>query len=159
VVGAGAAAGGVVLALTQATGSAGRIGAGSLADAFEGASGAATVSVAQLGASALLFGSLALGVTDLGVAAAVFAGLGLTVLGMTGVYYSCLGELVASEDVGAATAGGQTAINVGGLLAPPAFGYLADTVGYRLGWAALGALSACGMVLLWGVRREMAGRA
>ncbi|WP_128477941.1 MFS transporter [Halorussus pelagicus] len=158
IVGAGAAAGGVVLALTQTTGSAGRIGAGSLADALDGDSGAATVSLAQLGGSVLLFGSLALGITDLAVAAAVFAGLGLTVLGMPGVYYSCLGELVASEDLGAATAGGQTAINVGGLLTPPAFGYLVDTTGYGVGWAALGALSACGMVLLWGVRREMAGR-
>lgn len=155
VVGAGAAAGGIVLAVTQATGSAGRVGAGSLADRLGGAGGAATVSLAQLGGATALFGSLAVGVTTLPVAAVIFGALGTTVLGMTGVYYSCMGDLVEREDVGAATAGGQTAINVGGLLAPPAFGYLADTAGYRFGWAALAVLAACGMALLWGVRREV----
>lgn len=143
-----------VLAVTQTTGSAGRVGAGSLADRFGGASGAATVSLAQLGGAAALFGWLAVGVTTLPFAAVVFGALGLTVLGMTGVDYSCMGDLVPSEDVGAATAGGQMAINVGGLLAPPAFGYLADTVGYRVGWAALAVLAAFGMALLWG-RREI----
>jgi MFS family permease len=156
VVGASAAAGGVVLALTQAAGSAGRVGAGSLADRFGGAGGAATVSLAQFSAGIALFGSLALGITALPIAAVVFGGLGLTVLGSTGVYYSCLGDLVASDELGAATAGGQTAINVGGLLAPPTFGLLADTAGYRVGWGALALCSAVGMALLWGVRREIA---
>jgi MFS family permease len=155
-VGAGAAAGGAVLAGTQAAGSVGRVGAGSLADRFGGVAGPATVSLVQLGAAAGLFGALALGVSSLPVAAAVFVGLGLSVLGSTGVYYSCMGELVDGEDVGAATAGGQTAINVGGLLAPPAFGFLADTAGYRVGWTGLAVLAACGGVLLWAVRREMA---
>ncbi|WP_135825561.1 MFS transporter [Halorussus ruber] len=156
VVGASAAAGGVVLAATQIAGSAGRIGAGSLADRLGGAGGAATVSLAQFSAGIALFGSLAVGITALPVAAGVFGGLGLTVLGSTGVYYSCLGDIVASDELGAATAGGQTAINVGGLLAPPAFGLLADTAGYRVGWGALAVCSAVGMALLWGVRREIA---
>ncbi|PSP55786.1 MFS transporter [Halobacteriales archaeon QS_1_67_19] len=155
VVGAGAAAGGAVLALAQATGSAGRLGAGSLADRLGGARGAAAVALAQLAAATGLFGALAVGADSLPVAGAVFGALGLTVLGMTGVYYSCMGELVAGEDVGAATAGGQTAINVGGLVAPPAFGYLADTVGYGIGWAGLAALSACGAGVLWAVAREI----
>lgn len=168
VVSAGAAAGGVVLALTQTAGSAGRVGAGSLADRLEGAGGAATVSLVQLASAVALFGLLAVGIDSLAVggalglrvntlpvSAAVFGGLGLTLLGMTGVYYSCMGELVADEEVGAATAGGQTAINVGGLLAPPAFGLLADTAGYRAGWAVMAVLAASGTVLLWGVRREL----
>ncbi|WP_238392264.1 MFS transporter [Halorussus amylolyticus] len=155
VVGATAAAGGVVLAVTQATGSAGRVGAGSLADRLGGATGAATVSFVQLASAAVLFAVLAVGATTLVSAAVVFGALGLTVLGTTGVYYSCMGDLVGTEDVGAATAAGQTAINVGGLFAPPAVGFLADTVGYGVGWAALAALSACGAVLLWGVRREV----
>ncbi len=154
-VGASAAAGGLVLAATQATGSAGRVAAGSLADRIEDVGGAATVSLVQLGGSAVLFGWLAVGATSLPAASVAFAGLGATVLGMTGVYYSCMGDLVASEDLGGATAGGQTAINVGGLLAPPAFGYVADTAGYGVGWGVLAVLAACGAVLLWGVRREM----
>ncbi|MFC4553049.1 MULTISPECIES: MFS transporter [Halorussus] len=153
---AGPAAAGVVLALAQGTGSLGRVGAGSLADRFGGARGAATIALGQLAAAAGLFALLAVGVGTLAEIAAVFGALGFTVLGSTGVYYSCLGDLVAGDEVGTATAGGQTAINVGGLLAPPAFGYLADTLGYGAGWTALAALSAAGALLLVAVRRETA---
>ncbi|WP_158057792.1 MFS transporter [Halorussus halophilus] len=156
VVAASAAAGGVVLALAQVTGSVGRVGSGSLADRLGDAHGAATVSLAQLAGAVVLFALLAFGDLSLTVAAVVFGALGLTVLGMTGVYYSCLSDIVASEDVGTATAGGQTAINVGGLLTPPAFGFLADTFGYDAGWAMLAVLTVCGTLLLWGVRRETA---
>ena len=157
VVGAGAAAGGVVLALAQMTGSVGRVGSGSLADRLGSARGAATVSLAQLAGAVVLFALLALGSLTLPLAGVVFGALGLTVLGMTGVYYSCMGDLVAGDEVGTATAGGQTAINVGGLLAPPAFGFLADNAGYDAGWAMLAVLTGLGAVLLWGVRRETAG--
>jgi dipeptide/tripeptide permease len=47
--------------------------------------------------------------------------------------------LVPADRVGEATAGGQLTINVGGLVAPPAFGYLVDTAGYAAGWYALAA--------------------
>jgi len=52
------------------------------------------------------------------------------------------GAVVDDEEVGAAAAGGRTAINLGGLVAPPAFGYLADTAGYALGWYALAGCAA-----------------
>jgi predicted MFS family arabinose efflux permease len=154
VVGTGAAIGGVVLALTQVTGSAGRVGAGSLADRLGGPRGAATVAFAQVAAAALIFAALSVGVATVSGAAVAFVGLGATVLGSTGVYYSCLSELVDPDDVGAASAGGQTAINVGGLTVPPLFGHLADSAGYGHGWAVLAALAGAGAVLLWVVRRE-----
>ncbi|MFC6989066.1 hypothetical protein ACFQJD_10755 [Haloplanus sp. GCM10025708] len=59
-------------------------------------------------------------------------------LGVPAIYYSCMTALVPDDRVGAATAGGQLTLNIGGLVAPPAFGYLVDTAGYATGWYALG---------------------
>ncbi|WP_136717534.1 MFS transporter [Halorientalis salina] len=149
VVGAGATAGGVVLAVTQVTGSVGRIGAGNLADRLGGATGAATVALGQTALAAVLFAAIASRAWSLPAAVLLFAGLGVSIHGSTGVFYSCLSELVAADDIGGATAGGQTAINVGGLLAPPLFGLLVETNGYGLGWALLAAttLAAAGLLL------------
>jgi MFS family permease len=149
VVGAGATAGGIVLAVTQVTGSVGRIGAGNLADRLGGATGAATVALGQTALAAVLFAAIASRAWSLPAAVLLFAGLGVSIHGSTGVFYSCLSELVAADDIGGATAGGQTAINVGGLLAPPLFGLLVETNGYGLGWALLAAttLAAAGLLL------------
>lgn len=147
--------GGVVLALTQVMGSAARIGAGGVADRLGGARGAATVALVQMAAAVVLFAVLATGLPSFPVALVVFAGLGLTVYGSTGVFYSCLGTIVDDDDIGAATAGGQTAINVGGLVAPPTFGLLVEHSGYSVSWAFLGALSVVGTVLLVVVRRRL----
>ncbi|MFC6827049.1 MFS transporter [Halopelagius fulvigenes] len=154
VVGASAAVGGAILALTQVTGSVSRVGAGSLADRFGGANGAVTVALGQVALSVCLFAALAVGAASLPVAVAVFAGLGLSIHGSTGVFYSCLSELVADDDIGAATAGGQTAINVGGLLAPPLFGALVETAGYAEGWALLAGCTVAAAGLLFAVRRR-----
>ncbi|MFC7235250.1 MFS transporter [Halosegnis marinus] len=141
-VGVSAAAAGVVLAGVQATGSVGRLGAGALADRLGGGRGAATVTAAQAALAAVLFGVLAFGSPSPAVAVVLLLGVGVTILGSTGVYYSCMAAVVGDDEVGAATAGGQTAINAGGLVVPPAFGYLADTAGYGAGWALL---AGCGV--------------
>ncbi|WP_254545536.1 MFS transporter [Halomarina pelagica] len=154
VVGGSVAAGGVVLALAQVTGSLGRVGAGGLADRLGGARGAATVALAQVGVAVGLFTLLALGVDSLPVAVALFAGIGVSVLGATGVFYSCMSDLVEIDDIGAATAGGQTAVNVGGIVAPPAFGLLADSAGYAAGWSLLAGCALLAALLLAGVRRR-----
>lgn len=153
-VGASPSVAGLVLAATQVSGSVGRVGAGSLADRLGGASGAATVVAGQAAVGALLFGLLALGTPSLPVAVVLFVGLGGSVLGLTGVFYSCLTELVATEDIGGATAGGQTALNAGALLAPPTFGWLADAAGYVAGWALLGGCTLAAVALVVAVRRR-----
>lgn len=137
VLGASAATGGLVLALTQIAGSAARIGAGGLADRLGGAHGAATVAFGQVGLAVAFFAVLAIGIGSLPVALVLFTGLGVTIYGSLGVFYSCLSALVEEADIGTATAGGQTAINIGGLFAPPAFGALVERSGYRAGWALL----------------------
>ena len=76
------------------------------------------------------------------------AALGLPVFGVTATYYACMTALVPSDQVGEATAGGQLTINAGGLVAPPAFGYLVDTAGYTAGWLTLAAGMALAALLL-----------
>lgn len=137
VLGANAVISGVILALTQVAGSVARIGAGGLADRLGGAYGAATVALGQVSLAVVFFAILAVGIDSLSAALAVFVGLGVTIYGSIGVFYSCLTALVKEVDIGTATAGGQTAINAGGLVAPPVFGVLVETVGYRAGWALL----------------------
>lgn len=147
--GLSAAAAGLVLAGVQTTGSLGRLWAGMLADRLGRGRGAALATAGLTGCAGLLCLALALGPLPPTPAVALLLGIGLTTLGATGVYYSCLTELVGPGEVGAATAGGQTAINIGGMLAPPAFGYLADTAGYEAGWLLLAVcgFAAAGLVL------------
>ncbi|MFA1609749.1 MFS transporter [Halobellus rubicundus] len=154
-VGASAAAGGAALALTQLTGSAARIGAGGLADRLGGARGSALVALGQLGLGATLFGAVAVAPGSIAVAFVLFAGLGVSIHGSTGVFYSCLTDLVDGDEVGAATAGGQTAINVGGVVTPPLFGYLVETGGYDAAWVLLAALAGVGAALLLLVVRRI----
>ncbi|AXG06940.1 MFS transporter [Haloplanus rubicundus] len=137
-VGAAAGVAGSVLALVQLTGSGGRIGGGALVDRLPlgDARASAFVLVGQstLGVACIV----TVTAVDTELAAAVgFAALGLFVFGVPATYYACMTALVPSDRVGEATAGGQLTINAGGLLAPPAFGYLVDTAGYTAGWFAL----------------------
>lgn len=133
---------GVVLATLQVFGSVGKVSAGWLADVLPG--DPRTMIGALLAVQTLIGGVLFFAVTAPSTAigaGVVFSALGLSALGSTGLYYSCISTLVAKDDIGTASAVGQLAITVGGLFAPPAFGYLVDTVGYDAGWALLGVLS------------------
>ncbi len=126
---------GVVLALVQLWGSVGRILTGWLSDVLPGdpRHRIGTILLVQSLAGATVFVVLPLISGPLGAAVA-FSVLGFFVLGNTGVYYSCMATLVTSEEMGGATAGGQLALVAGALVAPPAFGYLADTIGYTASW-------------------------
>jgi len=95
-----------------------------------------------------------LGTALMGQSARIEA-LGFFVLGNTGVYYSYMATLVAADEMGGASAGGQLALVVGSIVAPPAFGYLADTVGYRGSWwlLASGTVVASGL-LAYSVRLD-----
>jgi MFS transporter, ACS family, hexuronate transporter len=139
-VGASVAFGGVVLAIVQLFGSVGRVVTGWLSDALPGEPRIriGAILVVQALAGAALFAVVATASTPLGAAVA-FAALGFFVLGNTGVYYSCMATLVGSDEMGGATAGGQLSLVAGSIVAPPAFGYLADVVGYRASWWLLGA--------------------
>ncbi|WP_436345133.1 MFS transporter [Natronorubrum sp. FCH18a] len=143
-VGASVAYSGVVLALVQLFGSVGRVTTGWLSDALPGDPQVriGSILIVQTLAGAAMFVVVASTTTALGATIA-FSALGFFVLGYTGIYYSVMATLVRAEEMGGATAGGQLALTSGALLAPPAFGYLADTVGYRASWLLL-----AGLVLL-----------
>lgn len=150
-VGASILIGGVVLAVLQVFGSLGKLLAGYLADLLDGR---ATVVTGSLLASQAFVGGVfffVLPVTNTPLTAGIAASvLGLTVVGSTGLYYSCISTVVLEEDLGGASAIGQFAVTGGGLLAPPAFGYLVDMVGYAAAWSLLGVFSlvAAGLVVL-----------
>ncbi|AQL41386.1 MFS transporter [Halorientalis sp. IM1011] len=148
-IGASIAFGGVVLALVQLFGSAGRLVGGWLSDNLPGdpQTRIGAILLVQAVVGAFLF--LVVAATDSPWSAVVaFSALGFFVLGNTGVYYSYMATLVAADEMGGATAGGQLALVVGSILAPPAFGYLADTVGYRGSWwlLAAGTVAATGLL-------------
>jgi MFS transporter, ACS family, hexuronate transporter len=141
-VGLTVAVSGLVLAALQVSGSAGRIITGWLSDALPGDPRrriGAILIVQSLGSAALL-GAVAF-VGQRAIAIAAFIALGFFVLGFTGVYYSCLATLVPNEKMGGATAGGQLALTSGALFAPPAFGFIAENIGYRVSWLLLAGLA------------------
>ncbi len=154
-VGAAVATGGLALAALQATGSAGKVAAGWLADALPVGPlrGAGAVLAGQSLVGALCFLAVGAASTPLGAGAAL-AAVGLFAVGSTGLYYAALAAVAGDEAVGGASAVGQFAATGGGLVAPPAFGYLADAAGYAAGWTALGVCSAlaAGLVVV-AVRR------
>ena len=153
-VGTTVAFGGVVFALVQVFGSAGRVFSGWLADVLPGdpRPRITAILIVQTLASGALFVVVAAATTPTASAVA-FSALGFFVLGYTGVYYSCMATVVPADEMGGATAGGQLALIAGALVAPPVFGRLADAFGYRTGWLFLAAGSVVAGALLLGVVR------
>jgi predicted MFS family arabinose efflux permease len=153
-VGAAAGFAGLTLASVQVTGSLGRLGGGAVADRLPGSNARANalVLLVQGVGAAACYVALTLAGSP-AAAALVFAGLGVFILGFPGIYYGCMTALVADDRIGEATAAGQLVMNLGGLLSPPAFGYLADTFSYGSGWLALAAASVAAAALsAWLVR-------
>jgi MFS family permease len=149
-VGVAAGFAGAVLAAVQVTGSTGRLLGGALADRIAGppVRGPALVLTGQAVLSAACF--LAVVAADAPLAAALaFPLLGLFILGFPGVYYATMTAIVEDDEVGAATAGGQTSLNLGGLVAPPVFGLVVDRYGYDAGWTAVAAVAVLAAVLVW----------
>ncbi len=150
-IGAAVATAGLVLAALQIASSAGRIGAGTLADLLPGDPRTRTggILVAQAVGGGVLFFVLPMTNTVL-VAGLVFAGIGVCILGSPGIYYSCISTLVSEEEMGAASAMGQLSMTLSGTVAPPVFGYLVDVSGYAAAWGFLGVLSlvAAGFLLV-----------
>ncbi len=148
-VGVTAGVAGLVFAGVQVTGSAGRLVGGAAADRLDGPAERSTARVllAQAALSAAAFAAVTLADSPFPAAVALVT-LGLFILGFPGTFHACMTSIVPEDRVGAATAGGQTALNLGGLLAPPAFGYLADTLSYGAGWLALAGCAVVAAVLL-----------
>ncbi len=143
---------GLTLAGVQVAGSAGRLGGGWIADRLPG-SDARSAAVVLLGLTGLsVAGAVAVAVAPgPTTAAAAFLVLGVGIVGFPGLYYACLTAMVPEERLGGATAVGQFVLNVGGLLAPPAAGYVADATSYRLAWLGLAAAAVVAGLLIGAV--------
>lgn len=153
---AGVVFAGITLAAAQVFGSVGRVIFGWLADYLSAPLAVSTLRIllVQAAASVVLFLVLSIVETPL-VALALFSVLGFFVLGFTGIYYSCIGALVSTDEMGSATAGGQLALNAGALGAPPAFGFLVDGFGYDVAWTLLAGATFVALVLLLEVYRRV----
>ncbi|SEV79662.1 MFS transporter [Natrinema salifodinae] len=148
-VGASVVVAGVTLAAAQVAGSAGRLAFGWLADRLSAPLTVSTLRILclQAAASVVLFLAVPFAGSAL-TGLVLFSLLGFFILGFTGVYYSCIGSIVPSEEMGSATAGAQIALNCGALIAPPTFGFLVDVTGYDAGWTMLAAMAFLGFVFL-----------
>ncbi|MFB6161677.1 MAG: MFS transporter [Haloferacaceae archaeon] len=148
-VGAAVAVGGVVLATLQVFSSVGRVVAGWLGDVLPGEprTRVGALLTVQTGGGVALFLLVPLASTPV-EALVVFSLLGAFALASIGLYYSLISVVVPADDIGSASAGGQFAATLGGLVAPPAFGYLVDTAGYGAAWPLLGGLSLVATVLV-----------
>lgn len=140
---------GVVLAAAQVSGSVGRVVSGWLADVVPGGLKQRTTAIllVQTLGSAVMLAALPVAGSRIGAFLA-FLVAGFFVLGLGGMYFSVLGALVPDEESGSASAGGQLTVTTGGLLAPPAFGYLADVSGYPAAWRFLAACALIASALL-----------
>lgn len=141
-IGATIAIGGLILAALQLSSSTGKIVAGWLADTLPGHPRVTTGSIlaAQALGAAIFFLILTTTTTPIG-AGVVFVLLGMTALGASGLYYSCISTIVPDTQIGAASAAGSFATTISGLFAPPLFGLLIDTVNYTAAWSFLAVLS------------------
>ena len=151
-VGAGVVLAGLALASAQLFGSIGRVVFGWLADRLSAPLTVSTLRILifQAAAAAVLFFAVTVVDTPL-LALGLFGALGFFIFGFTGIYYSCIGSLVSSEEIGSATAGGQLALNFGALGAPPTFGWIVDGPGYVVAWPLLALCSLAALVLLVGI--------
>jgi sugar phosphate permease len=87
----------------------------------------------------------------------VFAGsaaLGASALGWQGVYVTAVSELAGQDAAGTALGFSLTVAQLGQLIAPPLFGYLADQTGsYQPSWVMLGIFILVVSLPIYGVRR------
>jgi MFS family permease len=140
---------GLALALVQVGGSASRLVGGAVADRLPhpAVQASAIVMVGQMVVAVGMYAAI-LAVESRLATAVAFGLLGFFVLGFPGIYYACLTAVVPNDSVGAATAGGQTAINAGALLAPPLFGFVVDTTSYAVAWLGVAACAVVAAVLV-----------
>ncbi len=141
-----AALAGLGLGLVHVGGIAGRPLWGWLSDAvFQGDRPKTLFSVGlMIGGLYVLMGILAYGIHLPLPAVYIFSMLlGLTVLSWISVYFVTVGELADEARAGTATGLALVFNRVGMLLAPPIFGWLADSTGtYQISWILLGLIAA-----------------
>jgi predicted MFS family arabinose efflux permease len=151
--GMGAVRAGLMLALVQVGGVAGRIGWGVLSDRL-GGRGPVMALVGFLATLACLGAAAGFGPGTPGwlLAPLVFL-LGAAALGWNGLYVTLSAEVGSRRGAATAVGAGTTITFTGLFVAPPIFGAIADRTGtYHWSWVALAALCAAGTALGLAIR-------
>lgn len=154
-VGMDVVAGGVLLALANVAGIAGRIGFGVLSDRLLGGRRRIVLVLAGAGSGLLSAGMVLVGPgTPWPALAALALAFGVVGIGWNGVQLTLLAELAGRELAGTAVGLGLAVSALGVILGPPAFGWLVEGTGgaYERGWLALAGTMGIAMLLLARVR-------
>jgi MFS family permease len=144
---------GLLLAVLQVGGIAGRLGFGVLSDRLRGrgpvmvlSGGIAVLSCVAMAAA----GHGAVGLPGLTVIA---FGLGLSCMGWNALYITLSAEVVPIENAATAVGTGTSITFLGMFAVPPLFGLIADHTGsYAWSWLALGAFSLAGTLIALAIR-------
>ncbi len=151
---------GLLLAILQVGGIAGRLGFGILSDRL-GSRGA----VMSLSAALAVLACLAMALLDhRGTPGSVLVGLafllGLSCMGWNALYITLTAEVVPIQHAATAVGAGTTVTFIGMLAVPPVFGLIADRGGsYAWSWFALAAWAGAGLLVSLAVRDRPAGSA
>jgi MFS transporter, ACS family, hexuronate transporter len=144
---------GLLLAVLQVGGIAGRLGFGVLSDRLgsRGAVMALSAGLAIVACAAMaLFGHRGTGAAGLVLIAFL---LGLSCMGWNALYITLSAEVVPVQHAATAVGAGTTITFIGMFLVPPVFGLIADHTGsYALSWLALAGWSAVGLLVALTVR-------
>lgn len=151
---------GALLAVTQISGVAGRIGSGVMSDRLLGGRRKAPLMAMGLGSSlaAGVFSAVGPG-WPAPALIAIAALLGATAVGWNALYNVMVAETVAPEQVGVAVGLGTTANYVGVVFLPPLFGLLVDVAhSYALAWRVVALAALCNSLLLLMARDKYSRR-
>jgi ACS family hexuronate transporter-like MFS transporter len=150
---------GLLLAVLQVGGIAGRLGFGVLSDRLGSRGIVMALSAALAVGACTLMGLLGHGAVGLpGLAALAFL-LGLSCMGWNALYITLCAEVVPIQNAATAVGTGTTVTFTGMFLVPPVFGLIADHAGsYSLSWLALAAWSLLGVGMALAVRDRPATR-
>lgn len=142
-------AAGLLLVVSEVSGSLGRVGWGVVSDNLFGGRRIIVLQIAAVvaGLCAVALATVPANVSPL-LVVAVIALFGFTVTGFNGVWMNAASEAAPREISGLATGLTVSVGSVGVMVVPPFYGYLVDTTGtYTWAWLTLGAL----MVLVVGI--------
>ncbi|MFC2066365.1 MFS transporter [Chloroflexota bacterium] len=146
---------GMILAMFQAGGIPGKLGAGLLSDRLFGGSRRNILVLLGGGASAMCIIIPILGTSLSWALYPIILILGVTAFGWGGVLLTLVAELAGKELAGTATGAAGVVITLGATLGPILFGYLIDSSGsYQLAWFSIAVCSALGAIALLAVREE-----
>jgi len=144
---------GLLLALLQVGGIAGRLGFGVLSDRLGSRGRVMSLAGALAVLSCLAMGALGHGAAGGPVLAVLAFLLGLSCMGWNALYITLTAEVVPVQQAATAVGAGTTITFVGMFAVPPVFGLIADHTGsYAWSWTALACWAAAGTLIALAIR-------